>query len=361
MLENFGDKLNNIFLSLQKPPLDKKVNFFRLLAVCQKAGLWIRASLESLQQGEDHKGLLLILSGLIDSLTQGLNLADAMAKYPYFFNTDEIELLRSTEVTGNMSAVLEQIASSLEESQQINAKVKKALTMPAIVLCFTFVAVVVLLIFVLPTIIQMYTSVDELPGITQFMLNASDYLKAYGIFWGIGIVFAVGLYNMLYDNALAFKIAIDSLILQIPVASDIVRMYYISKFTSLLAQFYAAWVSPVVSFKMLSDIFENFQYKKKMIEVRNSINAGFSIYESLEWSDLFDPILAQIIHVWEETWALTDALARIAPFYSNSLKNSIDAFMGVLEPLLMAFIACIVGVLLGAIYLPMADMVNQIG
>ena len=361
MFENFGEKLNNIFLSLQKPPLDKKVNFFRLLAVCQKAGLGIRASLESLQQGEDHKGLLLILSGLIDSLTQGLNLADAMAKYPYFFNTDEIELLRSTEVTGNMSAVLEQIASSLEETQQINAKVKKALTMPAIVLCFTFVAVVVLLIFVLPTIIQMYTSVDELPWITQFMLDASDYLKAYGIFRGIGIVIAVGVYNMLYENALAFKIFIDSLILQIPVASDIVRMFYISKFTSLLAQFYAAWVSPVVSFKMLSDIFDNFQYKKKMIEVRNSINAWFSIYESLEGSDLFDPILAQIINVGEETWALTDALARIAPFYTNSLKNSIDAFMGVIEPLLMAFIACIVGVLLGAIYLPMADMVNQIG
>ncbi|MBQ7075035.1 hypothetical protein IJM86_08615 [bacterium] len=72
------------------------------------------------------------------------------------------------------------------------------------------------------------------------MLDASDYLKAYGIFRGIGIVIAVGVYNMLYENALAFKIFIDSLILQIPVASDIVRMFYISKFTSLLAQFYAA-------------------------------------------------------------------------------------------------------------------------
>ena len=97
-----------------------------------------------------------------------------------------------------------------------------------------------------------------------------------------------------------------------------------------------------------------------MVEIRNSINAWFSIYDSMEWTDLFDPILVQIINVWENTWALPNVLKKISPFYASTLKNNIDALMAVLEPLIMAFIAGIVWVLLWSIYLPMADMVNQI-
>ena len=133
-----------------------------------------------------------------------------------------------------------------------------------------------------------------------------------------------------------------------------------SRFTSLLAQFYEAWVSPVVSFKLLASIFDNFHYKRKMVEVRNSINAWFSIYDSMEWTSLFDPILIQIINVWENTWELPSVLKKISPFYASTLKNNIDSLMAVLEPLIMVFIAWTVWILLWSIYLPMADMVNQI-
>ena len=132
------DELNQFFISLQKPDLEKKATFFRLLAVCQKAWLGIRQSLVSLQWWESHKGMLLILWEMIDSLTKWSTLADAMENFPYFFNVDEIELLRSTEITGNMAQALEQIADSLEESQEINAKVKKALMYPILVLSISY-------------------------------------------------------------------------------------------------------------------------------------------------------------------------------------------------------------------------------
>jgi type IV pilus assembly protein PilC len=158
-----------------------------------------------------------------------------------------------------------------------------------------------------------------------------------------------------------FKMMIDALMLKIPLVKDVVRLFYMSKFTSLLGQFYKAGVSPVISFKLLASIFDNFSYKRKMIEIKNSISAGFSIYDSMEGSDLFDPILIQIINVGENTGSLTEVVEKISYYYTSTLKNAIDALMAIIEPLLMAFIACIVGVLLGAIYLPMADMVNQIG
>ena len=354
------NKLDALMVEINKPSLNEKANFFRLMAVSQKAGLWVRDSLKSLQQWEKNKWLSLIINDLIDKLTEWASLAEAMESQSYFFKSDEIELIRSTEITGNMVQTLEQIADGLESSQEINAKVKKASLYPVMMIWLTVIAVVVLLIKVFPTIIDMYWDPEELPWITKFMLSASDYLQANRYKLLILIIWIIATYKVLYSRWLLFKIWIDKLLLMLPVVKNVVKLFYMSRFTSLLAQFYEAWVSPVVSFKLLASIFDNFHYKRKMVEIRNSINAWFSIYDSLEWSDLFDPILVQIINVWENTWALPTVLGRISPFYATSLKNNIDALMAVLEPLLMWFIAWIIGTLLGAIYLPMADMVNQI-
>ena len=358
--QTLQEKLDNLMIEINKPSLDEKANFFRLLAVSQKAWLWVRDSLKSLQQWEKNKGLLLIINNMIDKLTEWSSLAEAMETQSYFFKSDEIELIRSTEITWNMVQTLEQIADSLESSQEINAKVKKASMYPIMMIWLTIVAVAVLLVKVFPTIIDMYWDPEELPWITKFMLSASEYLQAnwYKIILIVIVIFAA--YKVAYSRWLLFKIWVDKLLLMLPVVKNVVRLFYMSRFTSLLAQFYEAWVSPVISFKLLASIFDNFHYKRKMVEIRNSINAWFSIYDSLEWSDLFDPILVQIINVWENTWALPNVLKRISPFYASTLKNNIDALMAVLEPLIMAFIAWIVWVLLGSIYLPMADMVNQI-
>lgn len=358
--QTLQDKLDAIMVELNKPNLAAKANFFRLMSVSQKAGLWVRDSLKSLQQWEKDKWLLLIINDMIDKLTEWASLAEAMETQSYFFKSDEIELIRSTEITGNMVQTLEEIADNLEESQEIEAKVKKASMYPIMMIWLTIVAVIVLLIKVFPTIIDMYWDPEQLPWITKFFLSASEYLQENWyklLIWFVSIVVA---YNVAYSRWLLFKIGIDKLLLMLPIVKNVVKLFYMSRFTSLLAQFYEAWVSPVISFKLLAWIFDNFHYKRKMIEIRNSINAWFSIYDSLEWTDLFDPILVQIINVWENTWALPAVLNRISPFYAGTLKNNIDALMATLEPLLMWFIAWIVGTLLWAIYLPMADMVNQI-
>lgn len=358
--QTLQEKIDGIMIELNKPNLASKANFFRLLAVSQKAGLWVRDSLKSLQQWEKSKWMLLIIDDMIDKLTEWASLAEAMETQSYFFNSDEIELIRSTEITGNLTQTLEEIAVNLEESQEINAKVKKAAVYPVMMIWLTIIATAVLLIMVFPNIIEMYWDPEDLPWITKFFLAASDYLTAN---WGKIIIVVIAIivaYNVAYSKWLLFKIWMDKLLLVTPIVKNVVKLFYMSRFTSLLAQFYEAWVSPIIAFKLLASIFDNFHYKRKMIEVRNSINAWFSIYDSLEWTDLFDPILINIINVWENTWSLPNVLKRISPFYASTLKNNIDSLMATLEPLLMCFIAWMIGSLLWAIYLPMADMVNQI-
>ena len=114
------------------------------------------------------------------------------------------------------------------------------------------------------------------------MLDVSDLLQVHWFALLVSISGAVVLYKALYKHLLVFKMTIDAMLLKLPLVKDVVQLFYMSRFTSLLGQFYEAGVSPVISFKLLSNIFDNFTYKRKMVEIKNSIMAGFSIYESME-------------------------------------------------------------------------------
>ena len=121
---------------------------------------------------------------------------------------------------------------------------------------------------------------------------------------------------------------------------------------------YSWGINPVTSLKLISNVFVNFHYKKKILEIQSDLKSWFGLAESMEWSDLFDPILVQIIHVWEDTWNMAEVLKRIAAFYRELLQNRIDMLLSFIEPLLMAFIAVVIWVLVWSIFIPMADMVN---
>jgi len=352
--------IQKLIIKLNAPSLKEKTNFFRLLAVAQKAWLWIRDALNSIQKSEKNKWFVIIIQDLIKLLTQGIPLWDAMKAHDYFFNLDEIALIKGAEAMGNMPETLEEIANELENMQKITQKIKKAITYPAVLIVLSIVAVVVLLIFVMPVIVGMFPDQESLPDITKFMLKASAFLKYARPIIGITIAGLVLLYKFSYQKILPFKIFMDKLFVTIPWISWVTRTFYMYRFSKLLGQFYSGGVSPVTSLQLMSEIFNNFLYKKKAIEIKRDLEAGFNFYESMEWSTLFDPILIQIIHVGEDTWETANILIKISNYYRNMLQSKIDIMMWIIEPILMVFIASIIGVIVGAIFLPMADMVNVI-
>ena len=342
------------------PKLKQKTNFFRLLALAQRSWLWLRDALFSIKNSETNKWLIMIIQDLIDQLTQWYTLSQAMENHDYFFKEEEIALVKSSETMGNLPEILDEIAVELENSERINGKIKKAMTYPIVLIVFACIAVVILLIYVIPVIVGMFPDQAKLPSLTKFMMGASGFLQntwALIVLIMIGIVF---LYRFLYKYILAFKIFIDNLMVTIPAVSGVVRVYYMYKFSKLLSQLYNAWVSPIVSLKLMSNTFTNFFYKKKALEIKENLNAGFSFAESMEWSSLFDPILVQIIHVGEETGNVTEVLKKMADFYRDMLQTKIDILMSLIEPILMALIAIVIGMIVGSIFLPMAELVNVI-
>lgn len=354
-----SDFFEKLIIKLNAPKLKNKTNFFRLLAVSQKAGLWLIDSLTSLQKSEENKWLRIIIKDLIRQLTQWVSLADAMSNHDYFFLIDEVELVRSAQVTGNLVNTLYDIAEELENTEKIRQKIKKALTYPFMLIWISIIAVALLLMYAIPSIVSIFPE-DGIPSITVFMMSVSWFLQKS---WFVLVLFWIGLvilYKFLYSNVLPFKIFIDKMAVKLPVIGGVVKTSYMYKFSSLLSQFYAAWINPVVSLKLMSNIFKNFEYKKKAIEIKKDLETWFTFFESMEGTKLFDPILVQIIHVGEDTGTTTEVLDKISGFYKEQLQTKIDILMSFLEPFLMIFIAWMIGIIVASVFIPMASIVTAI-
>ena len=163
-----------------------------------------------------------------------------MENHDYFFHEEEIALVRSAETMGNLPEILDEIAIELENSQKINAKIKKAMTYPIVLVVFAVVAVTILLIYVIPTIVTMFPNQESLPSITKFMMGASGFLQRTRYLIVLIIIGAVLLYKFLYKYVLAFKVSIDKLMITIPAVAGVVKTYYMYRFSKLLGQLYSA-------------------------------------------------------------------------------------------------------------------------
>lgn len=354
---SFIDLIN---AKLNKPGLKNKTNFYRLFSVSQKAWLGIIDALNALLTSEEHKWMRLILQDLIDQLTQWMDLADAMEYHSYFFWQDEIELVRASQLAWNLVETLNDIADNLEQSNEISWKLKKALLYPIILLIWSIWAALYIDIGVLPTIVNIFQDPETLPWITKIMMKVSEWFLANRQYLLGGIIATIVVFLYSYRKILPFKIFMDNLTISMPIVSPVVKWNYQYKFAKQLSQFYAAWMNPVISLQLIWNIFTNYQYKKKVLEIRKDLESWFSIYEWMEWSKLFDAILIQIIHVWESTWTTKSVLAKISNFYKSQLENRIDIMMQALEPFMLVFVAFIIWSVVLAMFLPMAEIVNQI-
>ena len=345
---------------LNKPWLKNKTNFYRLFSVSQKAWLGMIDALNALLDSEEHKWMKVILEDIIDQLVQWTELADAMERHTYFFGQDEIELVRSSQLAWNLVDTLNDIADNLEQSNEISGKLKKALMYPIMLLGWSIAAALYIDIKVLPNIVSLFPNQEDIPKITQILMNVAERLTQWWLYLWLAVVILIVGFIYSYRKILPFKIAVDNLLVTAPIISPVIKWNYQYKFAKQLSQFYSAWMSPVVSLQLIWNIFSNYQYKKKVLEIKKDLEAWFSIFEWMEWSKLFDSILIQIIHVWESTWTTKSVLAKISDFYKTQLETRIDVMMTAIEPIMMIFIAWIIGSLVAAIMLPMANVVNTI-
>lgn len=343
------------------PPMAVRTNFFRLLAVSQSVWLGLRESLMGIGKSEQNKVMKMVIEDMIAQVSSGKNLWDTMGKHPSIFEVTQTELVKAAQTMGNMPEVLREVSNEMENYQKIQAKIKWALMYPATLMAFTIAAVVVLLIKVVPTIVSLFPSPEQLPGITKLTLSISDFVQTRWLVLFLSIFGAIVTYNALYALFLPFKIFIDWFFLKVPVLKDAIKTFYMYRFSKLLGDFLHAGVNPISALDQMAKILPNFFYHTKIIDIKNDLSAWFTFADSIEWSDLFDPILVQIIVVGESTGNLWEILQTMSSFYRDQLMEKISTLMWFIEPVLMWFIAVVIGWIVASIFLPLADLVNVIG
>ena len=352
--------LEKIYMALNKPKTENKAIFFRLLAVTQKAWLGIRDALATIEKAEPHPGMKKILKDVIEQINEWTWLSEALSKYNDFFSNAEIELIRSAEQMGRLPDTLDSMAKELEKFELIKKKLKSAMIYPVIVIIVSIFAVIILLWKVIPSIIQIFPPGLKLPAITQFVVSASHYLQnnymtIFFIIFAIPVVF-----GWLYKNILFIKIYVDKFTLKVPLFGPLVKTFYRYRFSKLLWDFYEAWLSPLVALEQMANIFTNYHYRKKLLDVKKDLEVWLEMTESFEWSWLFNPILIQIIWIWEKSGNIGWVLVQMANFYREELDWKLDWLTKAIEPLLMVFVASIIGTIVASIFLPMATLIGSL-
>lgn len=347
--------------SWKNPSMAVKTNFFRLMAVGQRAGMGLRDTLKGILASEQNERMKDIVRDILAQVNEWVSLGQSLYTHQEFFEADERELIKSAEQMGNLPETLNEVSNELENRQKIMSKITSSLSYPAALIVFTIAAVAILLIKVIPTITSLFPDQSQLPEVTKFMIGSSDFLiETRPLLLTIGIGTVIGV-RLLYGGLLTFKKFVDGMMIRIPVLKDVTKTFYMYRFSKLMGDFTHAWVSPIDALSQMTEIFENYYYKRKCLQMKNDLAAGFSFADAIEGSSLFDPVLVQIIIVWENTGNVGDVLITMANFYRDALKNKIDWLMWVLEPVLMGIIASVIGTVVASIFLPLADLVNVLG
>jgi type IV pilus assembly protein PilC len=337
------------------------IEFTRNLAVMLKARLTLLKCLDTAIQQTTHARFLEILKDIRSNVKRGKSLSQAIAKHPKVFDTVFIQLTKVGELSGNLEDVLLRMSKYQEKAYKLKQSIRMALVYPAIIITVAVAAVSFLLVFVVPTFVDMYRDFEaELPAPTLLILTVSDFLTNY-LLWILGGVIAIGFFIRNYAKTDKGKAFIDRAKLKIPYFGEMYRKGLISQFSDTLSTLLSSGVTLTDSLKVLKDSSQNVVLQQEVSNLLSSIKKGRSIKKSLSKSTIFPLMVTQMISVGEETASLDEMLKQVAVLFEEELDMMVEGLTSVIEPVLIVFIGLIIGVIIVALYLPIFEMVNVIG
>ena len=332
--------------------------FARQLATMIKAGVPMVQAFDIVGQGHANPSMGKLIMSLKGNVEAGGTLASALAEHPKYFDELFVSLIDAGEQSGALETLLEKVATYKEKSEALRIKIKKAMTYPISVLVVACIVSAILLIFVIPIFADMFKSFGaELPAFTQFVVGLSDGLIA-NIWYIVGTIIAVVVgYKQLMFRSKAFREGLDKLYLKIPGVGALTSNAAIARFARTLATMFAAGVPLVEAMVSVAGASGNSVYKKAILAVRDDIAGGTTLQASLSVNkDLFPNMLIQMVGIGEESGALDEMLDKVAEYYEAAVDDSVDNLTALMEPLIMSFLAVVVGGLVIAMYMPIFKM-----
>ncbi len=327
--------------------------FTRQLATMMKAGVPLVQSFEICEEGMEKPRMQEMVRSIRQDVAAGNGLAPSLAKHPRHFDDLFCSLVGSGEESGTLETMLDRVATYKEKTEQLKAKIRKAMTYPSAVVIVAIIVTAILLIKVVPVFAQTFQNFgSELPAFTQFVMDISDFTQEWWILILGGIIATIFGIREGRLRSVAFSEVIDKIMLKAPVVGGIVHDSVIARFSRTLSTTFAAGVPLVDALNSTAGAAGNSVYAKAILQIRDDVTTGTTLYNSIKATGLFPTMLMQMVSIGEESGSLDDMLGKVATHYEEAVDNAVDNLSSLLEPIIMSVLGVLVGGLLIAMYLP---------
>ena len=346
----------------RKVPLKHITRFTRMLATLTEAGLPVLRNLRILADQWPSGRFQDAILDSADMVEEGQPLSDALSQNPDVFDELYVNMVRAGEAGGVLDTVLNRLADFQERAQELKDQAKSAMTYPMVIF---FVAVVVvggLMGFVIPKFKSLYEEMGlVLPKLTQVLISLSEvFVEYWYLFTGVPTVFIV-VYQMMYYRSLGFRRWNHQLILRVPVVGGLVKQSQVSRFATTFGTLVSSGVPHLQAFDIVRGALSNEIYREAVEEIREEVREGEAIASALESTECFDDVMVSMVEVGEETGELDRMCLRVGAAYEEQFKRALDIGLKLIEPLMLVFMALVVGVIAMALFLPLFDLLKQFG
>jgi type IV pilus assembly protein PilC len=336
------------------------VIFTRQFATMINSGLPLVQSLDILAEQTENQKLRKVIQSVLYDVESGNTLADAMGKHPKVFTELYVNMVAAGEAGGILDTILLRLATFLEKNDALVRKIKGAMIYPGVIFSVAGIAVIILLIFVIPTFQSMFESAGvPLPLPTRIVIGASAFLQAYWWAVGLGAVVLVAAVRQTYSTD-GGRLVIDRILLNLPIFGDLQRKAAVARFTRTLGTLVSSGVSILEGLEITAKTAGNRVIHDAVMGSRASIAGGETISGPLKESGVFPPMVVQMINVGEQTGGLDEMLTKIADFYDEEVDAAVEALLSAMEPIMIVVLGVIVGGMIVAMYLPIFDMINTV-
>ena len=336
--------------------------FTRQLATLVNAGLPLMRCIEVMKKQKMAPAMMECLNGISEGIAGGATFSESLTAYPKVFDNLYFNMVKAGEAGGVLEVVLSRLAEFAEKAEKIKNKVKGAMIYPIVVLTAAIGITAFLLLTVIPKFKQVFDDIlggQELPGVTQFVMNLADFVKNNGlvVVAGVaGIVIAKKLVNKTAKGAYFF----DKIRLKMPVIGTLVGRTAIAQFTRTLGTLLSSGVPILQALVIVRDTTANRVVRRAVQTVHDAVKEGESMTDPLASSGVFPPMVVSMVQVGEETGALPDMLTRIANTYDDEVDNAVAGLTAAIEPALIIFLAVVVGTIVVAMFLPMIKIISSV-
>jgi type IV pilus assembly protein PilC len=327
--------------------------FTRQLATMMKSGVPLLQAFDIVAKGAGNPSLGRLLMDIRADVETGSSLSQAFRKYPAHFDALYCNLVAAGEQAGILDSLLDRLATYKEKILAIKSKIKSAMFYPIAVMVVAVVVTTVILIFVVPEFKKVFTGFGaDLPAPTLAVMALSDFFvdNWYIIFGVLGA--AAYAFFWSYKRSEKLQIAVDRLLLKLPVFGELVRKATIARWTRTLSTMFAAGVPLVEALDSVGGASGNYVYRTATKQIQTEVSSGTSLTVAMQNTDVFPVMVVQMVSIGEESGQLDSMLSKVADFFEQEVDDLVEALSSLIEPMIMVVLGVLIGGLVIAMYLP---------